>query len=255
MDTVKIINSLSYMIVWNKTISKLNISEGETHIWLLPLELKPNQLTEVKSVLSEDELARAEKFYFDKQRKHFIAIRGLVRKLLGLYLNLNNKEIIFSYNEFGKPYLENRLVHFNLSHSHKLALFAVNINYELGVDIEWMHRKSNLLEIGERFFSKNEFAELKSLPAELQRHGFFNCWTRKESYIKARGRGLAIPLSKFEVSLKPGDPVYLKSTSHEPKAINEWTLYAFDPHTEYAAAMTINTKVTKISFWDGSFIL
>ncbi len=255
MDTVKIITIMSDMIDWNKTVGNINISERDTHIWLLPLELKPNQLTEVKSFLSEDELARAQKFYFDKQRNHYIAIRGLIRKLLGLYLNLNNKKIIFSYNEFGKPFLENRLVQFNLSHSHKLALFAVNINYELGVDIEWMHRKSNLLEIGERFFSENEFAELKSLPAELQRQGFFNCWTRKESYIKARGKGLAIPLSKFEVSLKPGDPVYLKSTLHDPKAINEWTLYAFDPHTEYTAAMTINTKVTKISFWDSSGIL
>ena len=243
------------MVDWKNPKNTIRISENETHVWLLPLELKPNQLTEAKSFLSEDECARAEKLYFNKHRNHYIAGRGQIRKLLGLYLNSNSEEIVFSYNEFGKPYLENRSMHFNLSHSHEFALFAVNINYELGIDIEWMHRKSNLLEIGERFFSENEYTELKSLPAELQRQGFFNCWTRKESYIKARGKGLGIPLSKFEVSLKPGDSVLLKSTSHDPKALYEWTLYAFDPHSDYAAAMTINTKVTHISFWDGSSIL
>ena len=245
---------LHTMVKWKKPENIVKLSEDATHIWRLSLELKSNQLDELKSFLLQDELARAEQFYFDKHRNHYIAARGQMRKILNAYLNLGKETLVFSYNDFGKPYLKNKLLHFNLSHAHNLALFAVNLKHELGVDIEWMHRKTKILEIGERFFSTNEYSELKSLPDKFQRQGFFNCWTRKESYIKARGKGLGIPLSKFEVSLKPNDPVLLKSTLHDPEAVNNWTLYAFDPHPEYAAALTINTSHTKLLFWDSSFL-
>lgn len=246
---------MNKFVDWKKPENLSGTLKNETHIWRLPLELTISELEKAKSLLVEDEKTRAERFYFDKHRNHYVAARSQMRKILGFYLNIDNEKIIFSYNEFGKPFLDNEAIHFNLSHSHNLALFAVNLRYELGIDIEWMHRKTNLLEIGERFFSANEYAELKSLPAELQRQGFFNCWTRKESYIKARGKGLGLPLSKFEVSLLPGEPVCLKSTLHDPEAVNKWSLYAFNPHPEYAAGFTINNNHTQFSFWDGSFLL
>ena len=200
-------------------------------------------------------MARAERFYFNMHHNNYIAARGQMRKILDKYLQIENHKLVFSYNEFGKPYLENELLQFNLSHSHNLALLAINLQYELGVDIEYIYRKTNLLQIAKRFFSTNEYNELKSLPTDLQRKGFFNCWTRKESYIKARGKGLGIPLSKFEVSLKPGDSVLLKCTRHDPAAVKNWMLYAFDPHPDYTAALTINTEETQLIFWDGSVIL
>jgi 4'-phosphopantetheinyl transferase len=239
---------------WIKPKDSVIISNSETHVWLLPLELNKRGLEKAKSLLDNHEKTRAEQFYFHRHRNHYIAARGQMRKLLSQYLNVENDRIKFSYNEFGKPYLEKNLIQFNLSHSNKLALFAVNLQYELGVDIEWMKRKSNLLQIGKRFFSTNEYAQLKLLPEKLQRQGFFNCWTRKESYIKARGKGLGISLSKFEVSLIPGESVQIKSTAHEPDAVKKWKLYAFNPHAEYAAGLTINTNHTQVCFWDGSTI-
>ena len=240
---------------WQTPENSFRIPKNEAHVWRLPLELKTNELDKANSFLFENELVRAQRFYFDKHRNHYIAARAQMRMVLSQYLNQDNKDIEFSYNEFGKPFFENNAIHFNLSHSHNLALLAVNLEYELGVDIEWMKRKTNLLKIGERFFSGNEYAELKSLPAQFQRQGFFNCWTRKESYIKARGKGLMIPLSEFEVSLLPGEPARLKSTLHDPEGVKRWSLYTFDPHPDYAAALTINTARTKISLWDGSFLL
>jgi 4'-phosphopantetheinyl transferase len=242
------------MVKWKKPDTNINIYQNETHVWLLPLELESDQLHQLRTFLSDDEMDRAERVHFDKQRNHYIAARGQMRKIINNYLRIKDEKLVFVYNEFGKPYLENNPIHFNLSHSHELALLAINMNYELGVDIEWIHRKTDLMPIGERFFSENEFTELNALPANLQRQGFFNCWTRKESYIKARGVGLGIPLSKFEVSLKPDESVQLKSTQHDPEAANKWKLYAFDPYPDYTAALTINTNTTQISFWDGSVL-
>ena len=239
------------MVSWKKPDNQMELASDQTHVWLISLELKSDRIRTLKSFLSNDELARAERFYFDKHRNHYIAARGQMRKILNKYLKIENEKLIFSYNEFGKPFLKNELLQFNLSHSHELALLAINLQHELGVDIEWMHRKTNLLQIGERFFSANEFAVLKSLPVDQQRQGFFNCWTRKESYIKARGKGLGIPLSQFEVSLRPDETAVLESTWHDPEAVKKWTLYAIDPHPDYAAALSINTSQTQLIFWDG----
>lgn len=240
------------LVNWKKPENSIGLLKNETHIWCLPLNLNKSELDKVKSLLIIDEKERAGRFHFDKHRNHYIAARGQMRRILSLYLNKDSESINFSYNEFGKPFLENKSLYFNISHSHKLALLAVNLIFDLGVDIEWMHRKTNLLEIGERFFSPNEYNELTSLPEELQQQGFFNCWTRKESYIKARGKGLGIPLSKFEVSLIPDEYPLLKSTAHDPEAINNWKLHAFNPHPEYAAGLTINTDYTRLKFWNGS---
>ncbi|MEJ2544399.1 MAG: 4'-phosphopantetheinyl transferase superfamily protein [Calditrichaceae bacterium] len=209
------------MVKWKKPDTNINIYQNETHVWLLPLELESDQLHQLRTFLSDDEMDRAERVHFDKQRNHYIAARGQMRKIINNYLRIKDEKLVFVYNEFGKPYLENNPIHFNLSHSHE---------------------------------SENEFTELNALPANLQRQGFFNCWTRKESYIKARGVGLGIPLSKFEVSLKPDESVQLKSTQHDPEAANKWKLYAFDPYPDYTAALTINTNTTQISFWDGSVL-
>ena len=101
---------------------------------------------------------------------------------------------------------------FNLSHSHGIALYALTRGREIGVDIEYFRPDVEAGKLAERFFSPREAAVLRALPEHLRREGFFNCWTRKEAYIKAEGKGMAIPLSAFDVSLTPGEPAALLRT-------------------------------------------
>ncbi|MEJ2054581.1 MAG: 4'-phosphopantetheinyl transferase superfamily protein [Calditrichaceae bacterium] len=213
--------------------------------------LEADAIQQLYTLLSDDEKTRAERLYSEYHRSHFVAARGQLRLVLTRYLNIRNDEISFQYNQYGKPFLNGYPIYFNLSHSHNLALIALNESSDLGVDIEWILRKTKYLQIGKRFFSKNEYSQLESLPRAKQREGFFNCWTRKESYIKARGKGLGIPLDGFEVSLIPGGPVDLKSTRHDPGAVNQWRLHAFDPYREYKGAVTVNSNSDEIKLIDG----
>lgn len=213
-----------------------------THIWQMPLQIDSEQSQYLASLLSADEMKRAQRFHFDKHRFRFIAAHGQLRLILSEYLNCSAQDLTFNENEFGKPYLKHKPLFFNLSHSHELALLAVNARLDLGVDVEWKNREIDYFQIGQRFFSESEYKELTSLPDHLQRDGFFNCWTRKEAYIKAVGEGLRIPLRQFEVSLKPNEPARLLSTAHNPQAIKVWKLVAIDIAPEYAAALAIHKQ-------------
>ncbi len=222
-----------------------------THIWLLPLELTQKKRLYLKKLLSSDEVKRADRFHFEKDSNFFIAARGQLRTLLGRYLNMPPEEIQFNYNAYGKPYIINSNLNFNLSHSHKLALAAFNKKYELGIDIEWIRRDLSDLKIAKRFFSQEEVKQLFSLPKEYQKEAFFNCWTRKESYIKARGKGLSIPLNQFDVEFTPDKSARLIATRDDPTAAENWVIHALFPVPDYTAAITIDQSAKNIKCWNG----
>ena len=188
-----------------------NLKE-EVHIWQVSFLVSPEQIKKYQSFLDKDEIQRANKFHFEKDRNRYILTRGQLRFLLSKYLNKAPDRFTFIYNPYGKPALQDYAVHFNVSHSHEMGLLIFDEAHEAGIDIEWMRRDFGGLKIAERFFSIDEVAELKSLPPEQQRQGFFNCWSRKEAYIKAIGKGLSAPLAKFSVSLSPGKEAVLLST-------------------------------------------
>jgi len=158
--------------------------------------------------LVPDERQRAERFRFERDRRRFIVAHGVLRDILGRYLKCSPAQVSFSYNQYGKPALAQESeaigLRFNMSHSHEVALYALTRAREVGVDVELLREDFASLEIAERFFSRSEVALLNSLAPELRTDGFFNCWTRKEAYIKALGEGLSHPLDRFAVSLAPG---------------------------------------------------
>lgn len=227
----------------------------DTHVWQLSLQISKEKQDYFQSFLTEDEIKRALRFHFDNHRNHFIAARGQIRFILGKYLKIQPDRLEFEYNTYGKPAVKGNTVFFNLSHSHHLALLAIHAKNDLGIDIEWKGRKINYLEIGQRFFSENEYRELASLSPELQGDGFFNCWTRKEAYIKALGEGLHIPLAQFEVSLIPGEPTMLRSTNHNPQAINTWKLMEVTINPDYAAALAIKKNADHYSLFKTADLL
>jgi 4'-phosphopantetheinyl transferase len=132
-------------------------------------------------------------------------------------------------------------IKFNVSHSHGVALIAFARNREVGIDLERIVPDIEHEQIAKRFFSPNECAILGEIPNEkLRAEAFFNCWTRKESYIKARGEGLSsIPLDQFEVSLIPGEPAKLLKYDDLPQEVNRWSFKEIQPAHEFVASLAV----------------
>lgn len=212
------------------------LKDGDIHLWLASLN-QPN-LPMLKSLLAPDELQKATRFYFAKDKNAYIAARGLLRKLLASYLNRDPAALHFDYNTFGKPFLPPPTeLTFNLSHSFELVLYAVGRNVVLGVDIEHIRPVNEFWDIARGYFSKNEVAMLQTVPEGQQLEAFYNCWTRKEAFIKAKGEGLSMPLNQFDVTLIPGEPARLLETRGTPDEAGQWQLESFIPQTGYVAAL------------------
>ncbi len=238
------------MSQWPPPPKRLALADHDVHLWLAQLDLKPEEITHLRGFLSSDETGRAERFRFDRDRDYFIAARGILRYILGQYLNRQPGDIAFVYSEHGKPALatgEN--LQFNLSHAGALALIGLTRGRKIGVDLERMEPLPDLEEIAHRFFSANENQVLRSLPTETRQDAFFACWTRKEAYIKARGEGLSLPLHQFDVSLAPGRPAGLLQTRPDPREAGRWTVKALSPAAGYQAAVVVEGNGGKVLCW------
>lgn len=210
------------------------------HVWQSKLD--DHDAGSLRSFLAEDEISRANRFHFAKDRDDYIVARALLRKLLAAYLGLGAEEVRFGYADKGKPFLlesDRSAVNFNLAHSHGLALYAFAHRREVGVDLEFIRDDLESEKIAERFFSPREIETLLTVPVELRKQAFFNCWTRKEAYIKARGEGLSLPLDEFDVSLRPGESAVLLRNHKEPAEAARWTMRSISVPSGYVAALVV----------------
>jgi len=212
----------------------------EVHLWIARLEASESNFAQAFSWLSPDEVERADRFRFDKHRRAFVLGRAVLRGLVASYLRIARpQEISFIYGLKGKPALDHAPcpLCFNVSNSGDLAAYAFTLDCEIGVDVEYRKRLAEIEGIARRFFAPDEVTELMGLPEEERPEGFFNCWTRKEAYIKAVGDGLSLPLDSFEVTLKPGAPARMIALDGSAAAAERWTLHAFIPAPDYAGAI------------------
>jgi 4'-phosphopantetheinyl transferase len=212
------------------------LAPREIHVWRVRLDCDESLHQRLEATLSAEEIARANRFFFPRDRQCFIAARGILRTLLAGYLRLAPAHIDFTYRPQGKPYLLSTPsappISFNISHSHGVALLAFSQSRELGIDVERIRPDIACDEIARRYFAHREIAELHSLPPAQRPEAFFLCWTRKEAYMKALGQGLQMPLTSFRVSLTPGQPASLESADKD-----RWQLYSIAPFPNYAAAL------------------
>jgi 4'-phosphopantetheinyl transferase len=187
-------------------------------------------------LLSPDEQKRATSFKYAKHRTAFIAARGLLRVVLGSYMNVAPAAIDFRYGPSGKPELKgSSQVHFNVSHSDQMVLFGLRLYDEIGVDIERIRPMEDLEGIARRFFSPDECRDLLAIPERHRTKAFYDCWTRKEAFIKFLGTGLSFPLDRFQVALAPGDPVRLIRVDGQPP--KDWFLQDIAPSDSHSAAV------------------
>lgn len=222
----------------------LTLEPRDVHIWRAPLDQTPFIVELFDQLLSDDERVRANRFHFETDRRHFIVARGFLRTLISRYQDIPPREIQFTYGAFGKPQLLTSTAHvgpfnFNLAHSGGLALYAFTPIGEVGVDVELIRPDFTGDDIAQRFFSPAECACLNLLSAELRHKAFFNCWTRKEAFIKAMGTGLSLSLDQFDVTLTPDEPAELLRTRWDEGEANRWSLKAIDVGPDYAAAVAV----------------
>jgi 4'-phosphopantetheinyl transferase len=190
------------------------LPEAEAHLWVArPSEIRdPELILAYDALLTEDERAKVSRYRFEKDRHTSLVTRALVRTVLSRYAAVSPGDWRFIANEFGRPEISEpraeRSLRFNLSHTEGLVVCLVGRDREVGVDVENRARGGDLLDVADRFFSPFEVKALRALPPEEQMDRFFLYWTLKESYIKARGMGLAISLSAFSFDLDaPGGGV------------------------------------------------
>lgn len=238
---------------WRPAPATPRLGTNEVHVWRARLDLTASQVQNLQNNLVAEELRRAERYYFLKDHENFVVTRGLLRAILGCYLNMEPGQLQFSYSPHGKPALSKEFggdtLRFNLSHSHGLALYAITRGREIGVDVERIRTDFASEQIAELFFSPREVVALRALPTNVQVESFFNCWTRKEAYVKARGEGLRLPLDQFEVSLAPGEPAALLSTNRDPQGTSRWLLHELAPGPGYVAALAVEGHGWQLKCW------
>lgn len=224
------------------------IDAHSIHLWRVVLKDLVAQEKELLSLLSPDEVQRAERFRFDIHRLRYLTARAMLRKILSLYTGIAAEKIIFSYGQRGKPYLRDNPLNlqFNLSHSEDMAVYALTRQDEIGVDIEKISA-SYKEGVAERFFSKQEYLQLTQLSKQDQIVGFYRLWSRKEAVIKALGEGLFAPLADFSVSAQ--EKIETLVLTHAQKEYS-YHLESFNVHPDYQAAFATSQKVETIFYWE-----
>jgi 4'-phosphopantetheinyl transferase len=237
---------------WLPPPPDVRVCVDEVHVWRAPLDCDASALEVFHATLDDDERARALRFRFDRDRAWFVAARGILRDILSRYLRHPASLIQFTYNEYGKPELvgDAGSLRFNVSHSGGAALYAFARGREVGVDVELLRDDFASVEVAGRFFSAAEIRTLSLQQPHLLTRSFFNCWTRKEAYIKALGEGLSHPLDCFAVSLAPGEPARLISTDRDPSEAADWSIIDLQPFEGYAAALAVKGSSPRLRCWD-----
>jgi 4'-phosphopantetheinyl transferase len=231
------------------------LASDEVHSWCASLDVPPETSARLYATLTFDERNRSARFRFERDQQRFIVAHGVLRDLLGRYLQSQPGRISYVYNAFGKPDLSPEFgsrLKFNLSHSAGLALIAIAADSNVGVDLEYIRAQSDYAEIARRFFSAAEVDHLNALPRHLYAEAFFSCWTKKEAYLKACGEGLAIPLNSVSVPLisdPAHTPVDLYVASNDIVPAERWSLYTLQPAPGYIGALAIEGSGWRLSQW------
>lgn len=219
------------------------LSNDEVHVWTASRDAADDVVGSMRALLDDAERARADRFTFDHDKTRFAMSRGLLRTILGRYLGLPPESLAFVSNPHGKPSLapihDESLIRFNLAHSGTFVVFAITRGRDVGVDIERIRPEFGGQAIAERFFAPGEVEALRAVPEPSRLLAFFHGWTRKEAYIKAKGKGLALPLDQFEVAIDPAQPAALLATRPDPDEAARWSLVAIEADPGHVAAVCV----------------
>jgi 4'-phosphopantetheinyl transferase len=184
--------------------SLIPLTPAEIHVWLAFYDDIADERLHAayRDLLAPAEKAQEPRFYFARDRRRYLVTRALVRTVLSRYVAIAPTEWVFVPNAYGRPDIANTQARhaslsFNISHTHSLIVLAITTRRTVGVDVENVRTRDAAIDVATHYFAPREVAALMTVPPHLQPYRFFEYWTFKEAYIKARGMGLSIPLDKF----------------------------------------------------------
>ena len=237
---------------WPPTPATAELPDGEVHVICVSLNVSPDRLAQLKATLSSDERDRVAKYRFQEGKHLFAAARGLLREVLGHYLGMPAEHIEFRYNQSGKPELAggaaNRDLHFNVAHSGADAVFALTLHTDIGVDLERIRAIPDMLQMVSYALSDSERREWDGLEAAEWRRAFFDCWARKEAFLKGIGEGLQRQPNEIEVPLRRSQPEEPLSIGDHGCKVDGWSLRSLSAG-DYAVAVAVRGQPTRLSCW------
>ena len=227
------------------------LADGEVHIWQAGLE--EEKTTVLKTFLSDEEWSRAARFRSHRPRNEFIVARGQLRIILAKYLNMPPAQVGFEYSHFGKPSIHGPSrgkIKFNVAHSDGVALYAIARDREIGIDLERIKPFSFDERTVAECLTAEEIRILMSLPSDEGKKFFFECWTRKESYLKACGVGLMSPPNQIEtcrISERSAAIWEIEACQAEKQAA--WAFQDIPPIPGYASAVVVEGTAARFDYW------
>ena len=223
---------------------RLAISDRNIDLWLTFYHdiTDVGLLSDLRTLLSDAERHQEQRFYFADDRLRYLVTRAMVRTVLSRYAAVAPADWLFSASDHGRPVIVNHHqealdLSFNLSHTRGLIALGVTRNRALGIDVENLQARQVSMDVADRYFSPSEVAELASVPSELRQDRFFEYWTFKESYIKARGLGLSIPLDQFSFHYPHASGVQIAIDPELDDDSTRWSFWQYRPASKYLLAI------------------
>jgi 4'-phosphopantetheinyl transferase len=220
------------------------LEPGEIHLWLSFYDRTADSGSDIgcRELLNTEERAQEARFYFSNDRRQYLYSRALLRSTLSRYAAVKPSDWVFAPNSYGRPEIVNpdavRLnLSFNLSHTRGLIVLAVTRQRLLGVDVENITCRRASIDLAGRYFATDEAASLKAVPRQMQAYRFFEYWTFKEAYIKARGMGLSLPLDKFSFHYPDANTVALVIHPELRDDAARWQFWQFQPTADHLIAV------------------
>jgi len=230
----------------------LSLAAGDIHLWLAYQDEIGGEalLARYRAMMSEPEREQERRFHFARDRHRYLVTRALVRTVLSRYAPVAHRDWHFATNDYGRPQIANVLprhadLSFNLSHTQGLIVLGVTRACTLGVDVEHLRARSVSIEIADRFFAPEEVSALALVPAHRQQDRFFEYWTFKESYIKARGMGLSLPLDRFSFHYPHENAVGIAIHSDLGDDPARWRFWQFKPTEQHLVAVCAERGVSQ----------
>lgn len=223
-------------------MTELELNTHTIDIWLIePQRVDEATMRLFQSVITPVELANANRKRGSIGQRDAIITRAFIRQVLSQYEDISPLAWEFGKGFNGKPFISqpNTNLSFNLSHAKDLIVCAVSRGCDLGIDVEYIKRKSDTYKLAPRYFSPQEISDLQALPYHQQAIDFYHYWTLKEAYIKACGDGLAIPLNQFSFKLTAGEPVSISFAPARDDHPNYWQHFLYQPTDAHKMALSV----------------
>jgi len=242
------------MSTWLAPPQEIDLPHGEVHVWRASLDAEEtggaDGFARLGDCLSHDERERGSRYVSAAHGRDFLMARGLLRLVLSRYLGADPAALQFTYGPHGKPALAiagASWLRFNVSHSGRVALYAIARDREVGVDVEHLRPELATWQLASAFFAEAEVRALRQLGDDLRPDAFFACWTRKEAYVKATGEGLFLALDSFEVPVSADTTPDLRTPLYSNGSA--WCVRSLDAGNTYAAGCAAQGMDWQLRLW------